>query len=405
MARKVRGLSSIRAAYSGQRAGYEAVLSDFSQKVQTLLASEGLYPLVTHRVKELDSYLEKRARLRRSQPRGPILLRDLFGMRVVCPFLDETHHVLALLAANFDVAEVEHKGANRPLAEFGYESVHLSVRLPKGTVSTLLPHTKPLCEVQVRTILQHAWAQIEHEMVYKADHSVPKTAIRRKLAAVSATLTLADVVFQETRDALAERHEQGVRRRESPQSLPNGEEMEPLSASPREVSQHAKRDRAATDPRSRDPESLIVQALGAHSDGDLEEAVGLYSEVLRLRLPNAVVRSMIYNHRGIAHLVLARPIRAVRDFKSAVRWNGENYRAYFNRGLAHRNLGNSASALRDFGRAVGSSEVEGDARYAMAQVLADQGKRREARVEFDKALALKPNLPGAHALSETLRED
>jgi len=403
MARPIRDLSATRATYDKNRRAYHTALRDFHGRVRTLLAREGLHPIITYRVKEFDSYVGKLARLRKSQAHGPILVRDLLGLRVVCPFLDETERVQELLVNHFPVAEVEHKGVNLSLAEFGYESVHLLVRLPKGTPSTLLPHTKRLCEVQLSTILQDAWARIEHELVYKADRSVPKAAIRRKLAAVSATLTLADVVFQETRDDLTELHDQGARRRESAQSFVFDDGTKPLAALPRELSRLARRHRTLRDPKSRDLENLIVEALRAHSTGELEEAIHLYSHVLRLRLRNGAIRSMIYNHRGIAHLTLSQPARAIRDFTSAVRWNAENFRAYFNRGLAYRALGKPVMALREFRRAVDAHEVEANAHYAIAQVLAELGRQREARRECDRALALNPKLRGAKVLKECLQ--
>jgi putative GTP pyrophosphokinase len=250
MARTIPEISKARATYNKNRRVYDAALRSFSGRVRTLLAKEGLGPIITHRVKEFDSYLTKVARLRKSLARGPILVRDFFGIRVVCPFLDETERVQDLLVKHFQVTEIERKGAGRPLAEFGYESLHVLVRLPRGALPTIPPHIKRLCEVQVRTILQHAWAQIEHELVYKADHSVPKSAIRRKLAAVSATLTLADVVFQETRDNLTDLHDRGVRRRESAQRLGVDDGIEPLAATPREVTRLARRDLTLPDPKS-----------------------------------------------------------------------------------------------------------------------------------------------------------
>jgi len=87
-----------------------------------------------------------------------------------------------------------------------------------------------------------------------------------------------------------------------------------------------------------------------------------------------------------------------------VRWNGENFRAYFNLGLAHRGLGKPATALREFKRALAGHEVAGEAQYAIAQVLAELGRRREARSACDRALTLKPNLRGAKALRETLQK-
>lgn len=403
MARTTLDLSKLRETCARHRKAHDAALRSFHRRVRTLLAREGIRPTISHRVKDVDSYVAKLERLRQSQSRGSVLVRDFLGLRIVCPFLDGAERVEELLVEHFEVVEVEHKGANRSLAEFGYDSVHVLVRLPDGLLPTLPPHTKPQCEVQVRTILQHAWAQIEHELVYKADRALPKSGIRRKLAAVSATLTLADMVFQEARDDLAELEAQGARRRESAEGCIFNDGTSPLAATPREISSFVRRDRSLPDPRRRDLENRIVEALRAHSEGDLEEAIHLYHAVLRMRLPNQAMRSTIYNHRGIAHLALARPARAIRDFASAVRWNAENSRAYFNLGLAHRALGNPTRALRELRHALKAHEVEAEARYLIAQILADLGRRREALVECDKALAVKPNLRGAKALKESLR--
>ena len=165
----------------------------------------------------------------------------------------------------------------------------------------------------------------------------------------------------------------------------------------------AKRQRTLRDPKSRDLENLILEGLQAHSAGNLHEAIRLYSRALRLRLPGGAIRSMIYNHRGIAHLTLSQPARAMRDFTSAVRWNPENFRAYFNRGLAYRALGRPVLALREFRRALDSQEVEANAHYAVAQVLADLGRPEEAYRECDRALALNPKLRGPTVLRERLR--
>jgi putative GTP pyrophosphokinase len=330
------------------------------------------------------------------------VVRDLLGLRVVCAFLDETERVRDLLVRHFPVVEVEHKGLEHSLAEFGYESLHVLVRLPRESAFGLLPNTRRLCEVQVRTILQDAWAQIEHELVYKSDASLPRSAVRRKLAAVSATLTLADVIFQEIRDAQSELRERGAHRRESASRAAFAGEPGPLATTPREMTRLARPDPALRDPRSRDIESRIVEALWLHSAGQLEPAIRLYGRILRLRLPNAGIRSMIYNHRGIAHLALARPKRALRDFDRAIRVDRENFRAHYNRGLCYRALGEPERALRELRRAVDAHEIEASARYAMAQVLADLGRARQAHAECERALALNPKLEGARALAGRL---
>ena len=55
-------------------------------------------------------------------------------------------------------------------------------------------------EVQLRTILQEAWAEVEHELVYKAEFTPFDEPMKRKLAALNANLSLSDIIFQEILD-------------------------------------------------------------------------------------------------------------------------------------------------------------------------------------------------------------
>jgi putative GTP pyrophosphokinase len=405
MPRTTSSPSRTRALYEHNLHSYRLALRALRGRIEALLAREEVRATVTCRVKSVESYLEKLARLRRESEGRPAVVRDLLGLRVVCPFLDETERVRDLLLEHFPVVEVEQKGPLHSLSEFGYESLHLLIRLPAKTAITLLPATRRLCEVQVRTILQDAWAQIEHELVYKSDRSLPRAALRRKLAAVSATLTLADVVFQEVHDAQSELRQRGAQRRESARLAAFAGEPPPLATTPLDMTRLARPDPALRDPRTRDIESRIVEALWFHSTGQLEPAIRLYGRILRLRLPSRVVRSMIYNHRGIAQLALSQPERALRDFDRALHFDPENGRAHYNRGLCYRALGQPERALRELRRAAGDHAIEASARYAMAQVLADLGRRRRARAECDRALVLNPKLEEARSLAEALERE
>jgi putative GTP pyrophosphokinase len=57
-------------------------------------------------------------------------------------------------------------------------------------------------EIQIRSILQHTWAEIEHDIGYKAKIEVPKQ-IRRKFSRLAGLLELADDQFVQIRDDLA----------------------------------------------------------------------------------------------------------------------------------------------------------------------------------------------------------
>ena len=57
-----------------------------------------------------------------------------------------------------------------------------------------------VCEIQLCTILQDAWSEVEHELVYKTNFNPFDEPLKRKLAALNATLNLSDTLFQEIRD-------------------------------------------------------------------------------------------------------------------------------------------------------------------------------------------------------------
>ena len=51
-------------------------------------------------------------------------------------------------------------------------------------------------EIQIRTILMHAWAEIEHRLAYKKQAHIP-SHLRRKFSRISAKLEEADEQFEE----------------------------------------------------------------------------------------------------------------------------------------------------------------------------------------------------------------
>jgi hypothetical protein len=109
-----------------------------------------------------------------------------------------------LLHEEFEVIEhVKHSGP-KPDA-FGYASEHLLLMLksPRAELREWKNFQSVLAEVQVRSILQHAWASISHSLDYKSADQVPPEA-RRKLFRVAAMLETADEVFDDYREQVNE---------------------------------------------------------------------------------------------------------------------------------------------------------------------------------------------------------
>ena len=63
-------------------------------------------------------------------------------------------------------------------------------------------HSKKF-EVQIRSILQHAWAEIEHDLGYKSQAAIPR-AVRRRFSRLAGLLELADEEFAGIRGEIGE---------------------------------------------------------------------------------------------------------------------------------------------------------------------------------------------------------
>ena len=186
--------------YDSSRKGYEEALEHFLARVEKVLSERGLKPTLKGRVKEFDSYYAKKLRLLKkawTEKTSPLPVNDILAIRVVCPFLGDLGVAEKILSEQFSIEEIERKGAERSFREFGYESIHVLVRVPED-IASLCPHLeRNVIEIQLRTILQEAWAEVEHELVYKAEFTPFDEPMRRKLAALNANLTLSDIIFQE----------------------------------------------------------------------------------------------------------------------------------------------------------------------------------------------------------------
>ncbi|MFZ0052394.1 MAG: hypothetical protein WAK96_11525, partial [Desulfobaccales bacterium] len=84
---------------------------------------------------------------------------------------------------------------------FGYQSIHYLVKLTdqRSRLPEYEPFGNAIVEIQVRTILQHAWAEIEHDIQYKSASVIP-TEIRRRFTALAGMLEIADREFQTIQD-------------------------------------------------------------------------------------------------------------------------------------------------------------------------------------------------------------
>lgn len=176
---------------------YDNLGKNFVQAITLLLEKNRIkFVSVYYRVKEIDSFIEKIERKSYVDPLGEI--EDICGIRIICYYQSDIERISKILSEEFNILNSEDKENQLKADQFGYRSVHFIASI-KGAW-TQVPNYRDLenlkAEIQVRTILMHAWAEIEHNLAYKKETHIPEK-FKRKLFRISAKLEEADEQFED----------------------------------------------------------------------------------------------------------------------------------------------------------------------------------------------------------------
>lgn len=121
---------------------------------------------IKSRLKSMDSIIEKLERKDLPLELESIEnnLKDVAGIRVICPFLSDIYRMASCLMEQDDILVIEKKDYIKNPKKNGYRSLHLIVETP-----IFLQKEKRMMkvEVQFRTIAMDFWASLEHRMHYK----------------------------------------------------------------------------------------------------------------------------------------------------------------------------------------------------------------------------------------------
>jgi ppGpp synthetase/RelA/SpoT-type nucleotidyltranferase len=185
---------------------YRPLYEEFASRLQSLLeevTNNAGIPVdkIASRVKTVESFLEKIERKPYIDPFTQI--QDCVGVRVITYYLDDVERVTEIIRKNLEIdnANSIDKLLDLSPEEFGYRSVHLVVSLPESrvTLDEWNRFAGLSAEIQVRSILQHAWADLSHRIDYKNTTQVPHQLLRR-LFRLSALVETADEEFMLLRD-------------------------------------------------------------------------------------------------------------------------------------------------------------------------------------------------------------
>lgn len=218
---------------------FNSLIEGSVQLLRSSMAKNGLRAYaVASRRKSLASILEKMDRKGKKFED----IKDRGGVRIICSNVNTIGEVIQLIKEVFIVEEVEDISQRQGVSHFGYSASHCVVRWDKkngklisagqfnrigseelstyfyprwgnrvyfeGTkeaffekvnATNQLINSLPL-EIQVRTILQDAWANVSHKVIYKGSGQ-QNTNSERRMARIAAMLEEADEIFQKEIDS------------------------------------------------------------------------------------------------------------------------------------------------------------------------------------------------------------
>lgn len=178
---------------------FQRVSDSIPSIVKSLLDENNIeYLSVTSRTKTLDSISEKVKRKTYRDPKNQ--LTDISGIRIILFIESDIDRVEEIIYRSFRVDKKNSSGREERLSsnEVGYRSSHIVCDI--GPQRAKLPEFQGLewlkFEFQIRTVLQHAWAELAHDRSYKFQGKLPD-GIQRRLYLYAGLLEIADKGFSE----------------------------------------------------------------------------------------------------------------------------------------------------------------------------------------------------------------
>ncbi len=193
--------------YRGLKPEYEQMAEILPERLRAFFEEAGiLVAAVEHRVKTENSLAGKLA-LKGGKYDSIFDITDIVGIRVITFYVDDVDKVATIVERLFEVDwenSVDKRKAH-DTDSFGYLSLHYICRIPESSYTDPEhPEVNRIrFEIQMRTILQHAWANMNHDTGYKSGVEVPREYLRN-LSRLAGMLELVDDEFSRIRTELTD---------------------------------------------------------------------------------------------------------------------------------------------------------------------------------------------------------
>jgi len=175
---------------------FREVEQEVKDKLSQTLADVGLLvAAIESRVKAYDS-LAGKLELKGHKYNSLADLTDILGLRVITFYIDDVDKVASAVERLFEIDwdNTVDKRKIHEIDSFGYLSLHYICKVPD------FPYR---FEIQMRTLLQHAWANMDHDTGYKSGVEIPKRYMRN-MSRLAGMLELVDDEFSKIRIELTD---------------------------------------------------------------------------------------------------------------------------------------------------------------------------------------------------------
>lgn len=196
-------MGNIVELYRKNRPIYDEFTYEMQKAMVLLLKKEGIpTQSVMARVKE-EASLAGKVNRKGYDDMGEIT--DICGLRIIAYFPDDVDRIGALLQQVLAVDAVHSvdKRKEMPATQFGYMALHVVAGLTAEQLQSPLYKRFENCklEIQICSVLQHAWAEVEHDLEYKSQVEISYD-IRRRFSRLAGLLEIADREFMLLRQEL-----------------------------------------------------------------------------------------------------------------------------------------------------------------------------------------------------------
>lgn len=154
---------------------YQKLSQIIATKIEDQLSKRGIKALVSNRAKRPESLHDKLLKRNTEKKYKSVKdisrdIVDLAGVRISLYFPSDRKLMEEIIQEVFEVEETKEfpSAAHTPkyTKRFsGYWATHYRLKLKRE--DTIKRYADILCEVQVASVLMHAWSEVEHDLVYK----------------------------------------------------------------------------------------------------------------------------------------------------------------------------------------------------------------------------------------------